>query len=42
VEAIFAEHMGYATAMASVAATVFIVTAVLAALGREKKGIEFG
>jgi SHS family lactate transporter-like MFS transporter len=42
VEAIFAEHMSYATAMASVAVTVFAVTAVLAAIGREKKGVAFG
>ncbi len=40
-EAVFAEHMSYATAMASVAATVFAATAVIAALGREKKGIDF-
>ncbi len=42
VEAIFAERMSYATAMASVAVTVFAVTAVLAGIGKEKKGIEFG
>ena len=40
-EAIFAEHMSYATAMAVTAGTVFAATAVIAALGREKKGLEF-
>jgi MFS transporter, SHS family, lactate transporter len=41
-EALFAEHMSYATAMASTAASVFLVTAIIAGLGREKKGVEFG
>jgi SHS family lactate transporter-like MFS transporter len=41
IEAIFAEHMSYATAMASVAVTVFAVTAILAAVGRERKGVAF-
>ena len=40
-EAAFAEHMSYATAMASTAAVVFLVTAIIAALGREKKGVDF-
>ena len=40
-EAIFAEHMSYATAMAITAATVFVVTAILASVGPEKKGINF-
>ena len=40
-EAIFAEHMSYATAMAATAGTVFAATAVIAALGRENKGLEF-
>ncbi len=40
-EAVFAEHMSYATAMAVTAASVFAVTAVAAALGRERKGIVF-
>ena len=40
-EAIFAERMSYATAMAVTAASVFLVTAVIAALGREKKGADF-
>ncbi|HEY7305133.1 MAG TPA: MFS transporter [Bryobacteraceae bacterium] len=42
IEAIFAERMSYATAMALVAVTVFAITAVLAGLGRERKGISFG
>ena len=42
IEAIFAEHMSYATAMASVAVTVFAITAVLASIGRERKGVDFG
>jgi SHS family lactate transporter-like MFS transporter len=40
-EAVFAEHMSYATAMAVTAATVFLATAIIAALGREKKGVDF-
>jgi SHS family lactate transporter-like MFS transporter len=40
-EALLAEKMSYATAMASTAATVFVFTAVVAALGREKKGTDF-
>ncbi len=40
-EAMSAEHMSYATAMASTAAAVFTGTVVIASLGREKKGIEF-
>jgi MFS transporter, SHS family, lactate transporter len=40
-EAIFAEHMSYSTAMAATAGTVFAATAVIAGLGREKKGLEF-
>ena len=42
IEAYFAEHMSYATAMAVTAGTVFTVGAITAALGREKKGIVFG
>lgn len=41
-EALFAERMNYANAMAGTALTVFILGAVVAALGREKRGIEFG
>ncbi|HZQ50693.1 MAG TPA: MFS transporter [Bryobacteraceae bacterium] len=40
-ESAFAQHMSYATAMASVAAVVFAATAIIAALGREKRGIDF-
>jgi MFS transporter, SHS family, lactate transporter len=40
-EAIFAEHMSYATAMAATAGTVFAATCVIAGVGREKKGVEF-
>ena len=41
VEAVFSEHMSYATTMAATAGTVFIFTAIVAALGREKKGVDF-
>jgi MFS transporter, SHS family, lactate transporter len=41
-EAVFAEHMSYATAMAMTAATIFAGTAIIAALGRERKGLVFG
>ncbi len=41
IEAAFAENMTYATAMAVTAASVFAVTAVIAALGPERRGIEF-
>ncbi|MDQ2947901.1 MAG: MFS transporter [Acidobacteriota bacterium] len=41
-EAVFAEHMSYATAMAITGATVFAGTAIIAAFGREKKGLVFG
>ncbi len=41
-EAALAEHMSYATAMAATAGTVFALTAIIAAAGREKKGLEFG
>jgi len=40
-EAIFAEHMSYATAMAATAASVFAITAVLAGLGKEHRGRDF-
>jgi MFS transporter, SHS family, lactate transporter len=42
VEAVFSEHLSYATTMAATAATVFVFTAIVAALGREQKGVEFG
>lgn len=41
-EAIFARRMNYANAMAVTAFTVFLICALVVALGREKKGIEFG
>jgi SHS family lactate transporter-like MFS transporter len=41
VEAKFSEHMSYATTMAATAGTVFLFTAIVAALGRENKGVEF-
>ena len=41
-EALFAERMNYANAMAVTALTVFSVCILVVALGREKKGIEFG
>src|ERR1700732_2910701 len=40
-EAIIAEHTSYANAMALTAFTVFTLAAIVVALGREKKGIEF-
>jgi SHS family lactate transporter-like MFS transporter len=42
VEAILAEHTSYANAMALTAFVVFTLAAVVVALGREKKGTEFG
>jgi len=41
-EAVLAEHTSYANAMALTAVTVFTLAVVVVALGREKKGIEFG
>jgi MFS transporter, SHS family, lactate transporter len=40
-EAVLAEKMSYATAMAATASSVFVFTAIIAAVGREKKGIRF-
>jgi SHS family lactate transporter-like MFS transporter len=42
IEATMAEHTSYANAMALTALVVFILAAVVVALGRERKGIEFG
>jgi SHS family lactate transporter-like MFS transporter len=42
VEAAFAQHMTYARAMAMTAVTVFVLGAVVAALGRERRGAVFG
>jgi SHS family lactate transporter-like MFS transporter len=41
-EALFAEHMNYANAMAVTALAVFALCIFVVVLGREKKGIEFG
>jgi MFS transporter, SHS family, lactate transporter len=41
-EAILAEHTSYANAMALTAFTVFTLAAIVVALGRERRGIEFG
>ncbi len=40
-ETVFAKHASYATAMASTAVTVFAATAIIAVLGKEKKGLDF-
>jgi len=42
IEAVFAERTSYAVAMAATAATVFVMAAVGAALGPERRGAEFG
>ena len=42
VEAVFAERMTYAQSMAAVAVTVFAFAAVVALLGRERRGHAFG
>jgi SHS family lactate transporter-like MFS transporter len=42
VEALLAQRMSYATAMAATAAIVFAFAAIVAALGRERRGIHFG
>src|SRR6478752_8620243 len=42
IEAVFAERMTYANAMAFTAATVFILGAIAAWVGRERHGVEFG
>jgi SHS family lactate transporter-like MFS transporter len=41
-EAVFAAGRSYAVSMAMMAATVFVFAAIVVALGREKKGVEFG
>ncbi len=40
-EAVFAEHVSYATAMALTASSVFAGAALIAALGPENKGVDF-
>jgi MFS transporter, SHS family, lactate transporter len=42
IEAILAEHTSYANAMALTAFVVFTLAAIVVAMGREKKGIQFG
>ncbi len=42
IEAVFAERMSYAMAMAATATTVFAGAGIIIALGREKPGIQFG
>jgi len=42
IEAVLAEHTTYANAMALTAVTVFTLAIVAVAVGREKKGIQFG
>jgi SHS family lactate transporter-like MFS transporter len=42
VEAILAQHTSYPNAMALTAFVVFTLAAVVVAVGREKKGVEFG
>ncbi len=42
VQALFAVHTSYAQAMALSAATVFVVGALVAALGPERRGVAFG
>jgi SHS family lactate transporter-like MFS transporter len=41
-EALLATRMGYAQSMAMVAVTVFSAAAIIAWLGRERHGVEFG
>ena len=41
-QAVLAEHMSYATTMATTAAIVFIGASIVAALGRERRGQVFG
>jgi SHS family lactate transporter-like MFS transporter len=42
VEAILAEHISYANAMALTALVVFTLAAIVVSVGREQRGIEFG
>jgi SHS family lactate transporter-like MFS transporter len=41
-EAAFAQRMSYAAAMATAASIILLFTAILAGLGREKRGLSFG
>jgi SHS family lactate transporter-like MFS transporter len=40
-EAKLAEHISYASAMAATAVAVFLTAALVAALGRERRGVDF-
>ncbi|HUI24638.1 MAG TPA: hypothetical protein VL403_01040, partial [Candidatus Kryptonia bacterium] len=42
IEALYAARTSYATSMALTALTVFIMGAIVAALGRERRGVVFG
>jgi SHS family lactate transporter-like MFS transporter len=42
IEAVMARRIGYAGAMAGVAASVFLLAAVLTAVGRERRAVTFG
>ena len=42
IEAVFADRMTYAHAMAGTAVTVFVLGALVAFLGRERHRVEFG
>lgn len=42
IEAVFAKRLSYATAMALTAVTVFVMAAIVTAMGKERKGQEFG
>jgi SHS family lactate transporter-like MFS transporter len=42
VQALFAEHMSYATTMAMTAGVVFVGGAIVAGLGKENRGVIFG
>jgi len=42
IQAVFATHMSYATAMALTGTTVFIMAGIMAAIGKEKRGVTFG
>jgi SHS family lactate transporter-like MFS transporter len=41
-EAVFAKRMDYSNAMAATALTVFLLCSIVIAMGKEKRGIEFG
>jgi len=42
IEALFAQHTSYANAMSLVALTVFVLAAIVAWFGRERRGVVFG